>query len=407
MPKRLSQGSKTVVRAARQLVNWNVLSGTDKDFHVTQPEKSNPRVRIVAPEFEREAVSSGFDAKGGEDPRWSPSVIFGEKQIGNKIEMVPVSSLTAADSPRLAGENVEHIHTLAESASRLPPIIVHRDSMRVIDGMHRLQAARLRGQDQVEVCFFDGSERDAFAFAVQANVIHGLPLSSADRRAAVQRIVASHPEWSDRAVAMVAGLSAKRVAEIRLAISGETPEVKRRVGRDGRCRPVNGTEGRLLASELIKKDPDASLREIAREAGISPATVADVRARMGRGEDPVRLKQSKVTKHENSAENRNSRERATRSGDQESLAELAKAIESLRRDPSLRFNEAGRLILRILDISIFAGQKKQQIVDNLPAHQVASIAETIRKCAEILQGFADDLQHKNGSSAGLPLGGLP
>jgi hypothetical protein len=37
-------------------------------------------------------------------------------------------------SPRQGGENDEHARALAESEERLPPIVVHGPSMRVIDG---------------------------------------------------------------------------------------------------------------------------------------------------------------------------------------------------------------------------------------------------------------------------------
>ena len=63
---------------------------------------------------------------------------------------VPVSSLLSGDSPRLAGENLEHVQLLAV-VQGLPPILVHRSTMRVIDGMHRLRAAKLRGDETIAV----------------------------------------------------------------------------------------------------------------------------------------------------------------------------------------------------------------------------------------------------------------
>jgi hypothetical protein len=57
----------------------------------------------------------------------------------------------------------------------LPPLLVDRRSMRVIDGMHRLMAALLKKRETIDVEFFDGSYADAFLLAVEANVAHGLP----------------------------------------------------------------------------------------------------------------------------------------------------------------------------------------------------------------------------------------
>jgi hypothetical protein len=46
--------------------------------------------------------------------------------------LVDVDLLLAADSPRLAGENLAHTCMLAGIGAALPPILVHRDGMRVI-----------------------------------------------------------------------------------------------------------------------------------------------------------------------------------------------------------------------------------------------------------------------------------
>lgn len=71
-------------------------------------------------------------------------------------EEVPCASLKEADSPRLDGESIDHITVLAQAGVQWPPIVVHRQTLRVIDGMHRLRAAQLRGDQSVEVKFFDG-----------------------------------------------------------------------------------------------------------------------------------------------------------------------------------------------------------------------------------------------------------
>src|SRR5262245_51146343 len=83
---------------------------------------------------------------------------------GIEISWVPVEELLPADSPRLSGENETHAWLLAETEAALPPIVVHRETMRVIDGMHRLRAAVLRGQKTIAVKFFEGDEKDAFVF---------------------------------------------------------------------------------------------------------------------------------------------------------------------------------------------------------------------------------------------------
>ena len=209
--------------------------------------------------------------------------------INKPIEVTPVSiiSLRSGESPRLNGEDKAHIARLAETEGPLPPILVDRRSMRVIDGMHRLMAASLKGQETIDVMFFDGSEPDVFLRAVEENVTHGLPLTQADRRVAAERIIETHPQMSDRAIGKAAGLAAKTVAAIRRRSTGESPRSNVRVGRDGRIRPLDSSSARRRAAELLTGQPEASLRDVARVAGISPATVLDVRKRLERGESPV------------------------------------------------------------------------------------------------------------------------
>ena len=181
---------------------------------------------------------------------------------------------------------MDHVRLLVQLKEKLPPILVHRQTMRVIDGMHRLRAAVLRGEQSIEATFYDGDDAAAFMMAVRANVQHGLPLSLPDRKAAAARIVRSSPHLSDRAIAEVSGLSAKTVGAIRWDSAGQA-HVRQRIGRDGRVRPLSTADGRRLAGELITLNPASSSREIARMAGISPSTVRDVRERLSRGEDPI------------------------------------------------------------------------------------------------------------------------
>lgn len=207
------------------------------------------------------------------------------------VQVLPIDAVLPSDSPRLRGENAEHVKVLAQASAPLPPIVVHQSTMRVIDGMHRLRAAELRGAAEIAVHFFDGDEQAAFVLAVESNISHGLPLTLADRIAAAERILTPSPQWSDRAVAAKTGLAAGTVAGIRQRLPAASDQPSARVGKDGRVRPLNNAAGRRLASALMAERPDATLREIARDAGISAATALDVRARLGRGEDPVPRRQ--------------------------------------------------------------------------------------------------------------------
>src|SRR5580700_1549271 len=134
---------------------------------------------------------------------------------GEPARPVGLDLLEPADSPRLDGLNAEHVRALAEAEGEFSPILVQRSTRRVIDGMHRLAAARQKGQPCIRVEFFDCTDEDAFVLAVAANATQGLPLSGADRRAAAVRIMRHRPEASDRLIAELTGLTPKAVGGIR------------------------------------------------------------------------------------------------------------------------------------------------------------------------------------------------
>ncbi|MFI0449190.1 ParB N-terminal domain-containing protein [Actinomadura sp. 6N118] len=286
------------------------------------------------------------------------------------VEEVQISSLSTGGSPRLDGENLAHVETLVASQAQLPPIIVHRPTMRVLDGMHRLLAAKLQGHQKIAVRFFDGPEEDAFVLAVRSNIAHGLPLSLADRKHAAERVVTSHPQWSDRMIASVTGISARTVAEIRKTTAPATT----RIGLDGRVRSTDVTEGRRLAQELITKDPALSLRQVARAAGISPETVRDVKKRLSRSEDPLPDRSKRGT------------QLTRRTG--KLVPSPTTVLERLRADPALRFNQNGRDLLRLLNVHTLRTEDWQKLAESVPSHSRESVAHLARDTARKWLEFA-------------------
>jgi hypothetical protein len=278
---------------------------------------------------------------------------------------------------------------LAESGAKLPPVIVHRDTMRVIDGMHRLGAAMLRGDELIEVRFFEGSAQEAFVLAVKANIAHGRPLSLADRTTAAERIIQDNPTWSDRSIAAAVGLGARTVGTIRrrcVAASDNQDAPKVRVGRDGRVRPIDNTEGRAKAAEFIKNQPDASLREIAKSAGVSPTTARDVRNRMQRGIDPVAVRSAQRrphTDHTNLPAARSMRSSA-----------LQTMLHGLQRDPSLRFNESGRTVLRWVLTRAAHYEEWRKISGDVPTHCAFILADVARRLADEWNHIAEELDKR-------------
>lgn len=310
------------------------------------------------------------------------------------VTEVPISSLSISDSPRLRGESAEHIRTLAAAQVDLPPIIVHRRTMSVIDGVHRLRVAELRGQRTIAVKFFSGEDADAFVLAVKSNIAHGLPLSLADKKYAARRIIASHPQWSDRLIATVTGLAAKTVADMRSCPTIAATSSGVRIGQDGRVRPIDAAERRKAALQLIEENPSLSLREIAQIVGISPETARDVRNRLRRGEDPLTRRQGRRHEHQNTAADHvGSANRAVL--DHVAQQKRLVAIQRLTADPALRFSESGRALLRLLNMHTMSDDAWENIIQNVPPHCQGAIVNLARECAQLWMDFANKVERSS------------
>lgn len=301
-----------------------------------------------------------------------------------QVQMVPVDELLPGDSPRVCGEDAEHVRILAESPDELPPIVVQRTTMRVIDGMHRLRAAIARGDREIAVEYFDGSAADAFVRAVRENTSHGLPLSRVDRKAAARRIIRTHAALSDRAIAAVVGLSPPTVGTIRRRMADGDPEADTRVGKDGRVRPLRAVDGRLRVSEIISARPDAPLREVARDANVSLSTAHDVRRRVHRGESPVPGRSAPAGTRLPSPRRPRKPEPVDRG---------ASALEALRRDPSLRFTDAGRALLQWIGAQAIRDQP-ERVVNAIPEHCTEIMLVLARRCAEAWTRLGNDLEKR-------------
>jgi ParB-like chromosome segregation protein Spo0J len=204
---------------------------------------------------------------------------------GERIEELPVDKLRFGLSPRMEATDPQHVAALAEVLSDVPPILVQASTMRVIDGVHRVLAARSIGQTTIRAVIFEGDEIGAHIEAVHRNVRHGKPLTLAEREAAANKFIELVPEWSDRRIATVSGISPKTVARLRERASVDSAQLRARVGRDGRVRAVDSSEVRRRVVAALLEDPDASTRAIARLTRASQATVRDVRERLARGEN--------------------------------------------------------------------------------------------------------------------------
>ena len=204
---------------------------------------------------------------------------------GATVVSVALARLVLKRSIREGGVNQEHVRQLMRLGGRWPPILVHESTGVVIDGVHRVAAARMLGLLRVDASLFSGGPDAALIEFVRRNVQHGLPLTLRERKWAAGRLLSVHPEWSDRRIAGICALSPKTVGRLRVVPGADTVaqlDTAVRVGRDNRLRPVDSVSARERVVEALKEHPRDSLRSVAALVGVSPETVRSVRLNLAR-----------------------------------------------------------------------------------------------------------------------------
>jgi hypothetical protein len=198
-----------------------------------------------------------------------------------EISLAEVVDDTAAQM-RVAGVDPAMVSEYAKAmrdGAAFPPIIVYRDghAYHVADGFHRVAAARQANLEEIAAEVREGSARDAVLAAAGANATHGVRRTNADKRHAIERLLAD-PEWrrwSDREIARACHVDHKSVARIRRDLTGEIPSERSVTYRDrhGNVKQMKVT-GEIpgdrpgLASRLLAKIPTEDLIEELQRRGL-------------------------------------------------------------------------------------------------------------------------------------------
>ncbi len=130
------------------------------------------------------------------------------------------------------------VERYADSWERLPPIVAFEVEGRLLvaDGFHRHAAAVMLGKRRIPTEVRTGTFTEALDFVASVNLFHGLPLTRAERRRAVEVKLKLHPDWSDRRMAQELSVSRELVVKIRdkLIAAHQIPNLPGRVGADGK-----------------------------------------------------------------------------------------------------------------------------------------------------------------------------
>jgi ParB-like chromosome segregation protein Spo0J len=131
----------------------------------------------------------------------------------------------------------------------LPPIILVKTpegELILADGFTRFNAARRAGVDSIDANIVPGTKRDAILTNIVANTTHGAPLTLAERRHAIQRLLGD-AEWrkeSDRSLGHRCGLDHKTVGKLRAELAPTTVHESRTARRKGKTYKVKTRSNR-------------------------------------------------------------------------------------------------------------------------------------------------------------------
>lgn len=327
---------------------------------------------------------------------------------------VAVRSLVPGVYLRQGGTNAVHVQLLLDVAGQadLPPILVQEDGWRVIDGLHRLEAAKIRGDQTIKARFLDCTDSEALVLAIKSNTSHGLPLSKADRVAGAKRVLSAHPDWSDRAIAGITGLSAKTIASLRNRSGDKAQLASKRLGRDGKRRPVAAGEGRRRAAEYISAHPDAPLRQVARETDVSLGTVHDVSARLRHGINPeltgrkpaaerLAIRPAAAAPHAMAAAAAAGLSPAGANGTplrrkrhNETPLTWTGMASKVANDPAIRYTERGKEFLRWMALHATHVDGWREFIDAIPVHWLSVLAPIADDISEEWSMFAERLRSR-------------
>lgn len=192
------------------------------------------------------------------------------------IERVPLASIIRDPSAQPRAQfSMEIAKGYAEemaAGAKFPPIVVYSDGKKyfLADGSHRLIAADLNGAADIEAEVVAGSLRDAILHAVGANATHGYQRTKADKRRAVEILLADAEwaAWSNRAIARRCNVSADLVGSLRPAPSDGDGQIARKVERGGKVYEMK-TEA--IGREKQAKQPAVGDATVGEEKRSDPA----------------------------------------------------------------------------------------------------------------------------------------
>jgi len=167
-----------------------------------------------------------------------------QKRIKMEIKKFALNEIVVDSSLNIREKlDEETIERYMECFEQLPPVVVFdiAEGYLLADGFHRIEAAKRLGLDEIEAEIRQGTRQNAEEFAALANLQHGKPLTRAERRKAVERMLRLHPERANKWIADDMGVSENTVKKYReeLESMSQIETLDYFIRKDGKRYPRN------------------------------------------------------------------------------------------------------------------------------------------------------------------------
>lgn len=202
-----------------------------------------------------------------------------KREVGGG-QLIPLARIKHGGAQMRVGMSDQTVSEYADEMFKgavFPPVIVYFDGTDywLGDGFHRVQAALAIKKEYIRAEVRQGTMRDAILCGIGANALHGLRRTQADKRRAVQVLLADS-EWSrlsDRKLAEIANVDHKTIGKFRRELVDPRPAVARRVGKfpNPPAKP-NGKANRGLLAELLRTISDDMLIAECQRRGLMGAS---------------------------------------------------------------------------------------------------------------------------------------
>lgn len=161
----------------------------------------------------------------------------------NEPKKIPIDDINIDELQFRAAVNEEAVEDYLnrmKAGDEFPPIKVFSKNGRfvLLDGRHRLEAARCNHQRDITAEVWEGEWEQAVQIGLAANATHGLRRTNADKHQSAKVALQTWPDYADRRLANICVLHHSTIAAVRRDSTGGISqlEVAKRQGADGKIR---------------------------------------------------------------------------------------------------------------------------------------------------------------------------